>query len=225
MTGHEVRPLSIRPEVMNAIRPMRPADAPRVAQLHRAAMGHSLWARLGQAFLATLYRRLIPNPLFVGFVYEEAGSIGGFIAGSTNTAAMFRQVFRKHFLPLAARTAVGVAMDPRVIPLLLRTSTYFDASGSDIPAESLFCSFLPELRGKKIADHINKVLFDELLYRGHKFVKITTESDNRGANRQLTHWGFQVGGRFRFYGKDMVKYVLDLEESHRVEPVGRYHQA
>ena len=46
--------------------------------------------------------------------------------------------------------------------------------------------------------------------RGHDAVQITTEVDNEGANRQLQSWGFVDCGRFTFYGKEMVTYVLDL---------------
>ena len=70
---------------------------------------------------------------------------------------------------------------------------------------------------KRIAGHINKVLFDELLARGHAQVKISTETDNQGANRQLQSWGFEVIHQFRFYGKEMQTYALNLEESDRVE--------
>ena len=66
------------------------------------------------------------------------------------------------------------------------------------------------------------MLFDELLARGHSAVKVTTETDNEGANRQLQSWGFEDRGRFRFYGKEMVLYVLDLNASDRVEPVSRH---
>ena len=108
---------------------------------------------------------------------------------------------------------------------LLQTARYFNQSSDDldieIPAESLFCSFTPATRGKRISGHINKVLFDELLARGHKAVKVTTEVDNKGANRQLTSWGFVDDGHFNFYGKDMVRYVLDLEASPRVEAIRR----
>ncbi len=89
-------------------------------------------------------------------------------------------------------------------------------------AESLFCSFEPHLRGRRISGHINKVLFDELLARGHQRVKITTEVDNKGANRQLTSWGFEDSARFEFYGKPMVRYELDLVESPRVEARSRH---
>ena len=84
-------------------------------------------------------------------------------------------------------------------------------------AESLFCSFTPKLRGKRVAGHINKVLFDTLFSMGHSEVKITTESDNIGANRQLNSWGFQNQGTFHFYGKEMILYILDLNQSERVQ--------
>jgi len=53
-------------------------------------------------------------------------------------------------------------------------------------------------------------------------VKITTETDNEGANRQLRSWGFEDRGTFRFYGKEMRVFVLDLLTSPRVEAVRRH---
>ncbi len=215
-------PFPVDPAVMAAIRPMQARDAPEVSRLHHASMGRSLWARLGLPFLDTLYRALSNSPRFLAFVYEEGGRVRGFIAGSTDTPAMFREVGRAHTPRLAIQAARGVWRDPGALVLLRQTSRYFEASGEDIPAESLFCSFEPDLRGTRVSGHINKVLFDDLLSRGHRYVKVTTEVDNPGSNRQLTRWGFVVDKRFTFYGKTMVRYVLDLEASPRVEPVGRH---
>lgn len=220
--GRPIKPLPHRPEILARIRPMQMRDARRVAELHQAAMGHSLWARLGIPFLNALYRALVDTPPFLAFVYEEEGRIRGFIAGSTDTTAMFREVFRRSWLPLGLRAVPGILRDPATVPLLVRTGTYFDVSGADVPAESLFCSFERDLRGTGVSNLINKVLFDDLCARGHSRVKITTEVDNEGANRQLTSWGFEPQARFRFYGKDMVRYVLDLTACPRVEPVSRH---
>lgn len=211
---------------MAAIRPMQHRDAERVAELHHAAMGNSLWAQLGIPFLTVLYQQLVNSQLFQAFVYVEDGLVKGFIAGSSDPETMFSTVFRKTWLVLGP-AALGGLRKPAVLKKLLETARYFNASGNDdiglpVKAESLFCSFEPNLRGKRISGHINKVLFDDLLARGHKYVKITTEVDNEGANRQLRSWGFEDMHRFRFYGKDMVTYVLDLEESDRVEPVLRH---
>jgi len=218
-----VKPFPVDAEVLGRIRPMQYRDADRVAELHHAAMGNSLWAMLGVPFLASLYRALIDSPLFFGFVYVEDADVKGFIAGSTDTSAMYRWVLRRRGMFVAPAALRGVLGRPAVGVKLLETARYFGVSGADdVPAESLFCSFVPDLRGKRVSGHINKVLFDELLARGRTQVKVTTEVDNEGANRQLTSWGFQGRGTFRFYGKDMVTYVLDLTTSPRVEAVSRH---
>lgn len=219
------RPFAVDPAVMANIRPMQYHDAERVADMHQAAMGNSLWAKLGPTFLRELYRGLIENELFLGFVYQEQGQILGFIAGSIDASAMFEQVFASRKLPLAAAALPGIARKPAVLRHLVTTARYFgqsDGQGPQVPSESLFCSFVPELRGKRVSGHINKVLFDDLLARGQDRVKVTTEVDNKGANRQLQSWGFEETHRFRFYGKDMLTYVLDLRASPRVEPVSRH---
>jgi hypothetical protein len=216
-----VKPFVVDPEVMACIRPMRAVDTESVAQLHHAAMGSSLWATLGLGFLNAVYRVLIDDEAFLGFVYEEGGHIGGFIAGSQDTDGMMSRSFRRAGLGLGF-ASLPASLRPATLLKLLQTARYSDTSGGAHMAESLFCSFEPELRGRRISGHINKVLFDELLSRGHGRVKITTEVDNAGANRQLTSWGFIDAARFDFYGKPMVRYELDLEISERVEPVSRH---
>ncbi len=226
----EVRPFPVDPEVMARIRPFQHRDAADVARLHAAAMGRSTWARLGEGFLAELYRCLVDSPRFLAFVYEEPREDGpgrrvrGFIAGSTDTAAMMEETWRRHRVRLAVAALPGLARHPLLVPRLLTTGRYGRRAGqvADVPGESLFCSFEPELRGRRIAGHINKVLFDELLARGHDAVRITTEADNAPAIRQLRSWGFEERGRFRFYGKEMITFVLDLRTSPRVEPVSRH---
>jgi len=216
-------PFPVDAEVLGRIRPMQYRDADRVADLHAAAMGRSLWAQLGHAFLAALYRGLVDCPAFIGFVYVEDGEVKGFIAGSLDTRAMMRDLLRRRGQFVLPPAALGVIRRPWLAPKLLQTARYADASGgADVPGESLFCSFVPDLRGKRVSGHINKVLFDDLLARGHRAVKITTEVDNEGANRQLLSWGFREAGRFRFYGKDMVTYVLDLPGHPRLEPISRH---
>ena len=218
-----LRPFPVDPEVLRAIRPMQFRDAARVAELHRAAMGNSLWGQLGVTFLQQLYQALVDSPWFIGFVYVEDHEVKGFIAGSLDTSAMYKDIARRRFMFLGPAAAVGALRRPQVLPRLVQTGRYFGVSGADeVKAESLFCSFEPQLRGKRVSGHINKMLFDELYGRGHEAVKITTEVDNEGANRQLQSWGFVDSHRFRFYGKDMVTYVLDLPGHPRLEPVSRH---
>lgn len=219
----DLKPFPVDEEVIKRIRPMQFRDASRVAELHRAAMGRSLWAQLGGSFLRELYKALVDCPYFIGFVYVEDGEVKGFIAGSIDTSAIFKDIFKRRMVFLGPAAALGVARRPWVLGQLAQTARYMGVSGApDVPSESLFCSFVENLRGKRVAGHINKVLFDELLARGYRKVKISTEIDNEGANRQLQSWGFVEVKRFSFYGKDMITYVLDLEGHPRVQPISRH---
>jgi ribosomal protein S18 acetylase RimI-like enzyme len=205
---------------MARIRPMEDRDVADVVRLHRAAMGNSLWAKLGDSFLGEVYKGLLDHPDFLAFVYQEDGRVRGFIAGSSDGPRMLSEVRRRRAGRLALATVRGLVRKPRAVKPLMETFRYFQESsgpGDDTRAESMFCSFEPNLRGKKISGLINKVLFDELARRGHRHVKITTEDDNEGAVRQLTSWGFERVGAFRFYGKPMLVWRLDLLDCERVD--------
>ena len=125
---------------------------------------------------------------------------------------------------------LGPAAPPVLKPTLLRrlahTARYSGASAvAGLPPGPLPESpsqLRTRLRGKRMAGLANKLLFDDLLARGYRDVKITTDTTNSGAARQLRSWGFEALGQFQFYGKDMTAWLLDLHESARVEPVGRH---
>ena len=218
-----LRPFTVDLDVLANIRTMCVEDLPDVCRLHAAAMGRSLWAQLGQRFLREVYAGLLLHADFVGYVYADAdsGQVQGFIAGTSNGPRMLRQVARRRAVRLAAATALGLARQPGTLRHLVQTARYFSHSavpGAElIAAESLFCSFEPQLRGKRISGLINKVLFEDLLARGHRYVKITTEADNLGARRQLGSWGFEELGTFSFYGKQMLTWRLDLIACERVD--------
>jgi len=191
-------------------------------------MGESLWAQLGVRFLQELYRNLIDAEGFIAFVYDASTKHGvqGFIAGATNPDRVMSETFRRAWF-LLGPPALPRALRPRLLRRLVQTARYSGASSvPGLPAgplpESLFCSFVPDLRGKRVAGHANKMLFDDLLSRGYAHVKITTDASNAAAARQLQSWGFDNLGPFEFYGKDMTAWLLDLQASPRVEPIGRH---
>lgn len=212
-------PFPVDPEVLSAIRPMALGDTPQVARLHEAAMGRSLWARLGPKFLEALYQELLGHPDFLAYVYERQGEVGGFIAGTTRTEGLLGRTLARGWTRLLPPLTGGLWRSPGALWPLIATPLYSRISPlAEIQAESLFCSFRPDLRGTRISGHINKVLFEELRRRGHRQVKITTEQDNQGAIRQLRSWGFQEAGAFRFYGKAMLAFRLELDGHPRLDP-------
>ncbi|MFM2247770.1 MAG: hypothetical protein RL071_3845 [Pseudomonadota bacterium] len=220
----DLRPLHVDPVVLGRIVPMLAVHADEVAALHAADMGDSLWARLGPRFLRTLYRLLIDEEGFLGFVYVEAGQVRGFIAGSTDPDAMMGRLLRRGGF-LLAPAALPWALWPPITRRLLDTPRYAEVSavdGAEVQAESLFCTVVPALRGQKVAGLLNLVLFEDLLSRGHAQVKVTTEVANDPARRQLRSWGFVERGRFSFYGKEMVVTTLQLTGHPRLTARGRH---
>ena len=135
---------------------------------------------------------------------------------------MLSRALRRRPVRIALASLRGVLRRPSALRPLLDTLFYFRRTRlpglEDVRAESMFCSFAPELRGKRISGLINKVLFDELARRGHRWVKITTDAGNEASARQLASWGFERVGAFRFYGKEMVAWRLDLSACERVQP-------
>jgi len=221
MSERRLSPFPVDPELVARMHRMEPDHVEEVCRLHAAAMGRSLWAELGLPFLRQVYRGLVGHPDFVGLVYVEDGRVRGFIAGSSNGPRMLRQVAKRRVLRLGLATAWGLLRRPGTARHLIETLRYFERSapqgaGDQTVAESMFCSFEAELRGQRISGLINKLLFDEMAARGHRFLKITTEADNSGAMRQLGSWGFEQVGQFSFYGKEMLTWRLDLAACERV---------
>jgi hypothetical protein len=228
MNCREPSPFRVDTTTLARIAPMSARDVRDVVRLHRASMGRSLWARLGERFMTELYLGLVEQRDFRGYVYTEDGRVQGFIAGSSNGPRMLREVFRRRWGRLGLATLPTIVVEPRMLLRLAETFGYFFFVKNEVPetrgilAESMFCSFEPELRGKRVSGLINKVLFDELLALGHEYVQITTDDDNALAARQLMSWGFEKLGSFRFYQKEMRAWRLNLRSSERVEPTRRF---
>lgn len=220
MIQRQLTPFVVDPEELARIRPMEPRDLDDVARLHKA-MGRSLWGELGAEFLKEVYGAVLGHPDFLGFVYEFNGRVRGFIAGTSDGPRMSKDTLLRHGRRLVRATLRGLLRHPGASLDMLETLLYFHKSAPEGPekvhAESMFCSFDPELRGKRVSGLINKVLFDALSSRGQTYVKITTEAANRLAARQLTSWGFEALRRFNFYGKEMILWRLDLRYCPRVE--------
>lgn len=213
-------PFPPNPEVMSRIRPMASKDCPYVAKLHYDEIKSSFWSKLGFYFIKNLYGMLIDNPYFCAYVYEEDGQVLGFIAGSTDTKKLFLETIKKHFAKLIWITLISIIKHPNTLYRVFTTPVYFALSKpkfADIKAESIFCAFKPELRGKRVSGYTNKVLFDKFFELGFDYVKITTEITNPGSNRQLLSWGFEEVSNFKFYQKDMRIYVLKLLNHPRID--------
>ena len=186
------------------IRPTEPRDVAAIAALHASLVPASLWAELGLPFLTELYASLVRDPRFVSFVYDTPSGIGAFLAGSTDTGAMLRATAKRDGVQLALRALPAIR--PSLMRRLLETGRYPRLRGSTGAGESLFCAVRPELRRQGIAAGLHEALERVLRQQRIDRLVVTTEASNPDAHEHLRALGFHEDGRFRFYGKPMVRY-------------------
>lgn len=200
------------------IRRMEESDIEDVVRLHLADMGSSFFARIGKDFLTLLYRSSLKSKLSAGFVFVRDGKIRGFIFGATDTSSLFRDVMVKNFIRFTFSTVRFILKNPSEIPTILETFLYSSKTAlKDIRAEMLFISIEPEFRKKKISSALVTAILRDFKKRGVKMAKVTAETDNPGPNLLLTSYGFTLDKVFRFYGKEMNLYYLDLTTSERLK--------
>ena len=187
------------------IRSTEPRDVAAIAALHAELVPSSLWAELGDGFLEALYGSLVRDPRFVSFVYDTPEGIGAFLAGSSDTAAMLRATAKRDGCAIAVRALP--ALRPSLLRRLLETGRYPRVRGSVGAGESLFCAVRPELRRQGIAAGLHEALERVLRAQGIDRLIVTTEASNPDAHEHLRALGLREEGRFRFYGKPMVRYA------------------
>jgi glycosyltransferase involved in cell wall biosynthesis/ribosomal protein S18 acetylase RimI-like enzyme len=167
-------------------------DAAFCARLHATAIPTGFLPRLGQRFLTLLYRSMISSDEGVVVVADLDGHPVGFVAGTTDTADLYRGFVRRHGL------AAGFAALPRLLrPSMLRraweTFRYDDPVGGT-PAELLSMAMVPEVRRRGIGESLGTELLGRLRQRGVSRVRVVVGEGNAGAIAAYEKMGFVVAG-------------------------------
>ncbi len=75
-----------------ALRPGTEADAATAAALHAGQITEGFLTFLGPAFLRRLYRRIARSPESFLLIIDDDGTPVGFLAGSSDVAALYRSL-------------------------------------------------------------------------------------------------------------------------------------
>jgi ribosomal protein S18 acetylase RimI-like enzyme len=84
-------------------------ETARVAELHVEEIAQGFLSLLGPSFLRRLYRRICHEPGSFLLVAEAGGSVEGFVAGSTDLRALYRNFLLRDG-PAAAASAAGALL-------------------------------------------------------------------------------------------------------------------
>ena len=114
------RVIAVRPGSY-AVHPMTLEHTHFAAELHRAALPHGFFAKLGTRFLRGYYRAFVASPYAIALVVDSDEQPLGMVVGAAQPAAHMRWVLRHQGWRLALLGATALAARPLLAARFVRT--------------------------------------------------------------------------------------------------------
>lgn len=204
------------------VRPSTDSDAGAVAALHAGQIAQGFLSALGPSFLRRLYRRIGRSSGSFLLVAESDGRTAGFIAGSTDVAALYRG-FLLHDGIAAVAAAGGALLTGwrRVLDTLGHARS--SGAGTGRGAELLAVAVDPSLQGRGTGAQLVGAFFDELDARDCQAAHVVVGADNAAAIALYRRAGFAEVDRFELHsGTESLLMQWDRSDprlpSSRLEP-------
>jgi ribosomal protein S18 acetylase RimI-like enzyme len=223
--------------------PLDPTDtrtARAVARLHMKGIPGGFLSSLGEGFLAKLYRAIAADPGSVVLTVERESATTrpspdlsqalGFLAGTRDTAAMYRRVLRKHWLSFSLLLLPRV-FSPRTIGYARETLRYGKPNRTqhtrtlnDEPrttnderrtpnSELLSIAVTPEARGQGLGRELVNAFEKWLVTRAQEprqiaaeHYTVVTAAADPVSNAFYRSCGFELVREFAHHGNTMNEY-------------------
>jgi len=201
--------------VMNdvAVRPMWSADVESVVAVHLKAFPGFFLSSLGAAFLRELYQAIVADPSGIGYVYEQAGSILGFVAGTSQPLGFYRRLIGQRWWRFGLAAVMPVLRQPAIVPRLWRAFALPEQAGAREDSGILMSiAVFPGEQGKGIGHLLAKAFLREATRRGCQQVSLTTDKlENDAANAFYRALGFTCVCSYTTpEGREMNEYLISL---------------
>lgn len=212
---------------MNAVRPARPDDVPRIVVIHRQAFPGFFLTSLGDRFLRRFYQAMTRSPAAICLVVERGAGVDGFVVGPLHPAGFFRRLFLRSGFAFALDALPALIGSPREVGVrLLRAAHYRGEAPVAWPDAALISSVAVTIDavGSGAAGELIEGFCAEAAARGATHVYLTTDVvDNPVANRFYRRHGFEVEAVLvRPDGRAMNRYLRQLGDHESIgRPSGR----
>jgi ribosomal protein S18 acetylase RimI-like enzyme len=164
-------------------RPLTSEQIHAVARLHATEVPGGFLPTLGEPVLRLLYRHLAGSPLGGLYLAEHvpSGRPLGYICGSTDTSALFREFARRRWAS-AVPLLVPRLLHPGRALRLLETLAYPGSADPALPrAEIINFVVTPALRGQGVAARLYEHLMGWFAERGETAIKVVTGEQQQRA--------------------------------------------
>lgn len=207
------------------------ADLPFMASLHRDALPHGFFVRLGPRFLRTYYATFIDSPYARALIATVRGHSVGMLVGILEPASHTRWVLRRRGLQLALQGAASLAVRPVAAVTFARTrlvrygaawrrhrgtaeNTEHERAPTarqHPPAVLSHVAVSPSARGAGVGAELVRRFEAAAAGAGRGWVVLLTLEGADGAGRFYQGLGWEHGGRRQsFDGPPMVEWSKTL---------------
>jgi len=193
---------------------LSPDDFADVATLHKSALPHGFLGRLGEGFLALLYKCMSESPGCWVIVAKDGGKVVGFVTGALSTGAFYKRFLLRHVIRgglMVLPHLFSLARIRRVFETLLYPSKEPEDTGSEIEipsAELLSIAVAPEFRGSGISRRLYQRLDSEFAEAGAGAFKIVVGGELAPARRFYEKMGAVEAKRiFLHKGEESIVLV------------------
>jgi ribosomal protein S18 acetylase RimI-like enzyme len=170
-------------------------DAAAAAALHAGNITEGFLTFLGAGFLRRLYRRVTLTPGSFLLIAETEGATVGFLAGSTDVAALYRSFVRRDGAAAAIACGGRLVRSPgRVIETLRH-----GVGGAGEGAELLAVAVDPLVRGRGAGRLLVEGFLAEIRGRGQDAAHVVLAADNEVAAALYRMAGFRTVERFEMH--------------------------
>jgi len=170
-------------------------DAAAAAGLHVGQISEGFLTFLGPRFLRRLYRRVTRTPSCFLLVVEDEGTTVGFLAGSTDVAALYRSFLWRDGVAAALTSGGRLLRSWRRVMETLRHGT----GGSDEGAELLAVAVDPTARGQGAGTLLVEGFLTEVGRRRQRAAHVVVAADNERAVALYRRAGFHMVERFELH--------------------------
>jgi len=176
---------------------MRPEDIPAVVRLHRAVMGYTLNAWLGERNLAHLYAVMIADPGCVALVADSTTGIDGAVTGTTDMRGLSSRLLRCTPIGLKMANAVRILTHPWRLTDLLESFRLQRLAAGGFHAVLTTIFVRPDAGRSGIGNGLFTAFSEALRARNVRSFRLDTLLSNTRARAFYVKMGMHTAGTTR----------------------------